>query len=64
MTMMIVHGGLDALSPSTVEDAKELAALLHAELHLLDGVGHLPLLLTPNEVAALLDRFLGQHCRA
>jgi pimeloyl-ACP methyl ester carboxylesterase len=60
---MIVHGVLDALSPSALEDAKELAVLLDAELHLLDGVGHLPLLSQPNEVAALLDHFLDQHCR-
>lgn len=55
---MIVHGALDALSPSALDDARELAAALKAELHLLDDAGHLPLLSRPNDVAALLDRFL------
>lgn len=55
---MIVHGVLDALSPSALDDAEELAAALHAELHLLDGAGHLPLLSRPDDVSDLLDRFL------
>jgi len=59
---MVVHGVLDALSPSALDDAKELAALLHAKLHLLEGVGHLPLLSQPDAVAVLLDRFLDEHC--
>ena len=61
---MIVHGVLDALTPTALDDAKQLARALRAELHLLDGVGHLPLLSRPIEVAALLDRFLDQHAAA
>ncbi|MFP5254850.1 MAG: alpha/beta fold hydrolase [Acidimicrobiia bacterium] len=57
----IVHGVLDALSPSALDDAKELASLLRADLHLLDGAGHLPLLSRPDEVARLLDSFLEEH---
>lgn len=58
---MVVHGVLDALSPTALDDARELAAALRAELHLLDGAGHLPLLSRPADVAKLLDEFLGRY---
>lgn len=58
---LVIHGVLDALSPSALDDAKELAAGLDAELHLLADAGHLPLLSRPMEVAEQLDRFLGAH---
>lgn len=57
---MVVHGVVDLLSATSLDDAKELAAALRAELHLLEGVGHLPLLSRPDEVARLLDDFLGR----
>jgi pimeloyl-ACP methyl ester carboxylesterase len=57
---MIVHGVLDTLSPSALSDAKELAGALNADLRLLDGAGHLPLLSQPDEVANLLDGFLAE----
>jgi 3-oxoadipate enol-lactonase len=59
---MIVHGALDVLSPSAMADAEELATLVRAELHVLPDVGHLPLLSQPEQVAVLLDAFLGEHC--
>lgn len=56
---LIVHGTLDAISPTALEDAHELAARIPgASLELLDDAGHLPLLSRPERVAALLDRFL------
>lgn len=61
---MVVHGALDGLSPTALADAKELAAALNAELHLLDDAGHLPLLSRPDDVSNLLDSFLDRHCRS
>jgi pimeloyl-ACP methyl ester carboxylesterase len=58
---LVVHGVLDALSPTALDDAKELAAALRAELHLLDGAGHLPLLSRADEVSAALDAFLTER---
>jgi len=56
---LVIHGVLDALSPTALDDAKELAdAIPGAELCLLDDAGHLPLLSRPKEVADALDRFL------
>jgi pimeloyl-ACP methyl ester carboxylesterase len=60
---MVVHGVLDATAPNTLDDAEALAAALGAELHLLDGAGHLPLLSRPEEVASLIESFLAR-CRA
>jgi pimeloyl-ACP methyl ester carboxylesterase len=60
----VVHGVLDALTPSTLEDATRLAAALHADLRLLEGAGHLPLLSRPGEVAEILDEVLARCCLA
>jgi 3-oxoadipate enol-lactonase len=59
---MVVHGVLDNLSPDALDDARQLASLLGAELHLIEGAGHLPLLSRPQEVADHLDAFLAR-CR-
>jgi len=57
---LIIHGALDAVSPSALEDVHELASLIPgAELRLLEDAGHLPLLSRPEVVAELLDDFLG-----
>ena len=61
---MVVHGVLDALSASAMEDAKQLSSALNADLHLLEGAGHLPLLSRPREVAGLLDAFLAEHSQS
>lgn len=55
---LVVHGVLDALSPSALDDARALAGMLRADLRLVDGAGHLPLLSRPDEIAAMLDEFL------
>jgi pimeloyl-ACP methyl ester carboxylesterase len=58
---LIIHGVLDALSPSALDDVKELAGSIPgAQLRLLDDAGHLPLLSRPEHVADLLDSFLGE----
>ena len=62
---VIVHGVLDAISPSALDDAKELAALIPgAELRLLRDAGHLPLLSRPDAVASILDGLLANASRA
>jgi pimeloyl-ACP methyl ester carboxylesterase len=56
---IIIHGVLDSLSPTALEDAQALAELIPgADLRLLDDAGHLPLLSRPEVVAAHLDAFL------
>lgn len=56
---LIIHGVLDAISASALEDAEALAAIIpKAELMLLDGAGHLPLMSQPDVVAVELDAFL------
>lgn len=54
---IVIHGALDQLAPGAQENASELANLLRAELHLLDGAGHLPLFSRPEDVASRLDAF-------
>lgn len=56
---LIIHGELDAISPTALDDAKTLADTIpRASLELLDDAGHLPLLSRPDRVAAILDSFL------
>jgi pimeloyl-ACP methyl ester carboxylesterase len=56
---LIIHGALDATSDSSLDDARELAALLpNAELVLVADAGHLPLLSRPEVVAAHLASFM------
>lgn len=56
---LIIHGELDAISPTALEDAKTLADTIpRASLELLDDAGHLPLLSRPDRVAAILDSSL------
>lgn len=59
---LIIHGALDAVSASSLEDVHALAAAIPAaDLRLLDDAGHLPLLSCPHRVATLLDDFLAAH---
>jgi len=61
---LIIHGALDVISPTALEDASHLAAAIPgAELQLLSDAGHLPLLSRPQQVADHLDRFLGRVFR-
>jgi pimeloyl-ACP methyl ester carboxylesterase len=56
---LIIHGVLDAISPTALDDAQELAAVIPgARLQLLDDAGHLPLLSRPTRVADILDSLL------
>jgi pimeloyl-ACP methyl ester carboxylesterase len=56
---LIVHGELDAISPTALVDARTLAETIpKASLELLNDAGHLPLLSRPARVAAILDSFL------
>ena len=55
--MLYVYGTGDP--ESTVERVKDLVGMLpQAELHLLDGGGHLPWLDDPREVGDRIGRFL------
>ncbi len=56
--VMIVHGVLDVTSPSSIENVHELTERLSADLHLIQGAGHLPLLSRPQEVANFINTFL------
>jgi pimeloyl-ACP methyl ester carboxylesterase len=61
---LIIHGVLDEISASALEDAKALATLLpKADLTLLEDAGHLPLLSRPDVVAEELDAFLTDNVR-
>lgn len=56
---LVIHGKLDAISPTATADAKTFAeAIPGATLQFIDDAGHLPLLSRPGEVAAILDTFL------
>ncbi|HVA71000.1 MAG TPA: alpha/beta hydrolase [Acidimicrobiales bacterium] len=58
---LIIHGELDALLASSLETAREMADLIHgATLVVLDGVGHVPTLSRPREVAAAIETFVGR----
>lgn len=58
--VLIVHGERDQVSPP--DEARRLAAALpDAELHVLPGLGHVPLFTAPAEVARLIDgAFIGR----
>lgn len=59
---LLVHGDRDAIVP--LQSARELAARLpRAELQVLTGLGHVPLVTAPAQVAALIDRFATQAVR-
>ena len=61
---LIIHGVLDTISASALEDAKALAAMIpRAELRLLEDAGHLPLMSQPDVVAEELDAFLTANVR-
>ena len=61
---VVVHGVLDALSPTALEDAHQLAGEIPgAELYLLDDAGHLPLLSRPSDVADILGALLARTSR-
>ena len=61
---LLVHGSLDAISKP--DDSRLLAKrLLDAELHILPGLGHVPILTAPAEVARLIEqRFVAVLMRA
>lgn len=53
---LLVHGELDRIAPP--QGARDLAGRIRgAELHLLPGLGHVPLITAPAEVAGLIERF-------
>ncbi|MBP6850131.1 MAG: alpha/beta hydrolase [Rhodoferax sp.] len=53
---LLVHGDQDRIVP--VQSSRELAAHLpRAELHVLPGLGHVPICTAPAQVAALVDDF-------
>ena len=56
---LILCGSLDTLTPPRISE--EMAALApQSELVILDGIGHLSPLETPDEVTAILNRFLAR----
>ncbi len=53
---LLIHGDQDSIVP--VQSSRLLAARLpNAELHVLPGLGHVPIMTAPNEVAALIASF-------
>ena len=60
---LLVHGDQDRIVP--VQSSRDLAARLpRAELHILQGLGHVPLCTEPAAVAALIDDFSGRMALA
>lgn len=55
---LIVHGAQDPRPPWAVASLAD--AVANSEVHVLDGVGHLPWLEAPNQVSALLREFIGR----
>lgn len=59
MPTVVVHGELDRVSAGGVDAARDIAALIpRCELVVLPGVGHVPTLTRPHEVAAAIERLL------
>lgn len=57
---LILHGELDALPSSRLDAARELAAgIAGARLEILAGVGHVPTLSRPLEIAEAIEELLG-----
>ncbi len=52
---LVIHGTLDHIVPPG-ESRALAAALPDAELHVLDGLGHVPLVTAPERIANLVDR--------
>lgn len=56
---VVVHGELDALPSSRIETARELAAgIPGGRLEVLAGVGHVPTLSRPSQVAEVIENLL------
>lgn len=56
MPTLVLHGELDALPSSRIEMARELAALIPgARLQVMTGVGHVPTLSRPEQVAREIE---------
>ncbi|MDP3085842.1 MAG: alpha/beta hydrolase [Rubrivivax sp.] len=53
---LLIHGERDRIAP--LQGSRELAErLARAELHVLPGLGHVPIVTAPAQVAALIDEF-------
>ena len=53
---LLIHGDRDRIAP--LQGSRELAEWLPcAELHVLPGLGHVPIVTAPTQVAALIDEF-------
>lgn len=55
---VLVYGEADAVVPPS-EGERLAAALPNATLYVLDGIGHVPPLTAPREVAAIIERHFG-----
>ena len=56
LPVLLIHGADDPIVPA--QSSRELAALLpQAELHLMPGLGHVPIVTEPARVAAMIDHF-------
>ena len=55
MPSLLIHGTLDAIAP--LQHSQELAKrLADCELHLMPGLGHVPILTAPAAVARLIEQ--------
>ena len=53
---LLIHGAIDRIVPP--QCSHQLAARIHgAEIHVLAGLGHVPIVTEPAQVAALIDAF-------
>ncbi len=56
MQVLLIHGADDCIV--TPQSSRDLAALLpHADLRVMPGLGHAPIVTEPARVAALIDHF-------